>query len=163
MRKLRDITGVRFGKLTVLNAVSVPINDRKFRTKWNYICDCGKQKTVDGSSLTSGKTKTCNECLKPNISIGQQFGKFTVIKSIKVDEKKGSRTMWECRCECGNIRLVRGTILQKRVSHLCVKCLKSQDLTGRRFERLLVLKNVSDDGSAFVIVVPHQQYFTPIY
>jgi hypothetical protein len=49
MRKLRDITGVRFGKR---------------------------------------KTKTCNECLKPNISIGQQFGKFTVIKSIKVDEKK---------------------------------------------------------------------------
>jgi hypothetical protein len=88
MRKLRDITGVRFGKLTVLNAVRFPINDGKFRTKWNCICDCGKQKTVDGSSLTSGKTKTCNECLKPNISIGQQFGKFTVIKSIKVDEKK---------------------------------------------------------------------------
>jgi hypothetical protein len=146
MRKLRDITGERFGKLTVLNAVRVPIGDGKFRTKWNCICDCGKQKVVDGSSLTSGKTKTCNGCLQVDISIGQQFGKLTVIKSVKIHEKNSYRTMWECRCECGNIRLVRGTILQKRGSHSCGKCMKSQNLTGRRFERLLVLENAKEDG-----------------
>ncbi|MFK9092181.1 hypothetical protein [Bacillus salipaludis] len=48
-----DLTGKRFGKLVVLSAVQVPSGNNRYRTKWNCLCDCGKEKLIDGSALTT--------------------------------------------------------------------------------------------------------------
>lgn len=55
---MADLTGQRFGRLTVLE----PVTGRG-RTKWRCRCDCGRT-TVVGSAhhLTSGNTKSCG-CL----------------------------------------------------------------------------------------------------
>lgn len=62
--QLIDLTGQKFGRLTVLNR-NILINSRI--TKWDCLCDCGSPKTVDGSKLKSGHTKSCGcynlECI----------------------------------------------------------------------------------------------------
>ena len=51
---LKDITGMRFGKLTAVERVYVDNEP-----KWRCICDCGNEKITDIRNLTSGKTSSC--------------------------------------------------------------------------------------------------------
>lgn len=50
-----DLTGQRFGKLSVMDKIAPP----KGRTLFVCLCDCGKQVTLNGSDLQSGNTKSC--------------------------------------------------------------------------------------------------------
>lgn len=56
MGKLIDLTGKRFGRLTVLEKDSSGHNKP---TIWTCKCDCGKITKVDGHDLKRGKTKSC--------------------------------------------------------------------------------------------------------
>lgn len=51
----RDITGQRFGRLTVARRVEGCPD----QTKWLCRCDCGNERRVWKSSLTSGRTTSC--------------------------------------------------------------------------------------------------------
>lgn len=64
MPNLKDLTGQRFGKLTVIQRAS----NRGNKVYWLCECDCGNQKEIRGSSLTSNVTKSCGKCNNPNIS-----------------------------------------------------------------------------------------------
>lgn len=57
-----DLTGRRFGRLTVLKF------DKKvgLNSKWICRCDCGNEKSVFGNTLVVGSTKTCG-CLKQEL------------------------------------------------------------------------------------------------
>lgn len=49
MGKFIDLTGRRFGKLTVLG---IGGRDKNGQIKWLCMCDCGNQKIISGGSLT---------------------------------------------------------------------------------------------------------------
>ena len=53
--KKLDLTGQRFGSLTVLR----PAGNIGNRTAWACRCDCGQESIVSTSSLRTGHTKTC--------------------------------------------------------------------------------------------------------
>ncbi len=55
----KDLTGKRFGRLTVLEFVP---ND-KHHSHWKCICDCGNTCETDGEHLKNGITKSCG-CFK---------------------------------------------------------------------------------------------------
>lgn len=55
MSKLLNLEGRRFGKLTVLEQAE----HRGGRVAWRCICDCGEEKDILSTSLTSGKTISC--------------------------------------------------------------------------------------------------------
>ena len=57
---MKDITGMRFGKLTV---ISKSHKDNFDKWHWLCRCDCGNVTTVEGNRLRSGKTKSCG-CLQ---------------------------------------------------------------------------------------------------
>lgn len=106
-----DLTGQRFGKLTVLERDSRENHPGKRTAYWICKCDCGNIKVVEGNSLRSGKTKSCGcyrlEQLREAITldlVGQKFGKLTVISSVEtIIEPSGTRrTAYLCRCDCGN-------------------------------------------------------------
>lgn len=68
MRKVVDLTGQRFGRLTVLErAPNQMVNLKSGRkmsvTAWRCKCDCGGEKVIVGSSLKSGYTRSCG-CLE---------------------------------------------------------------------------------------------------
>lgn len=58
MRKAKDLTNVKFGKLTVLSRAE-NFNTGRNRVRWNCICECGNTSTVSRSNLMSGSTKSC--------------------------------------------------------------------------------------------------------
>lgn len=60
MSKLIDLTGKRFGKLTVLSRAE---NSKANTAKWLCRCDCGNTCIVYGSSLRRGQTQSCG-CLR---------------------------------------------------------------------------------------------------
>lgn len=142
MRKLRvpkiDLTGQRFGKLTVL--------DYAGDLKWNCVCDCGKTTTVKGKYLRNGDTKSCGCLQKASADAhvddltGRRFGSLTVI------ERAGhlhGRVSWLCQCDCGNTTVVTGRHLKSRHVVRCPEChdggmSRKYHLEGMRFGRLCV-------------------------
>ena len=62
MSKIQDLTGQKFGRLTVLKFDEIK-NKHYF---WICKCDCGKICSVESSQLKSGKTKSCG-CYKIDI------------------------------------------------------------------------------------------------
>lgn len=59
MPKFIDITGKKYGRLTVLER---DFSKGKKRTYWKCQCECGNQTIVDGVKLKNGSTKSCG-CL----------------------------------------------------------------------------------------------------
>lgn len=54
-RKLIDLTGIKFGRLQVLNkAASVNAG-----TLWSCVCECGNEKDILGHLLRRGQVKSC--------------------------------------------------------------------------------------------------------
>lgn len=75
----------------------------------------------------------------------QVFGRLTVIRQTSTAYKK--ELIWLCSCECGSVVSVRSAALRNGTTKSCgcsQKDIVSQrglkDITGQRFERLLVLE-----------------------
>lgn len=56
-----DLTGLRFGRLTV--TARYPQNNWRREARWQCLCDCGNGVIVVGINLRSGGTKSCG-CLR---------------------------------------------------------------------------------------------------
>lgn len=54
-----DLTGQRYGKLTVIGIAVDEVGKKK---KWLCLCDCGKEAIISSSNLRSGHTKSCIKC-----------------------------------------------------------------------------------------------------
>lgn len=68
MSKFKDITGQKFGKLTVLHK----LHNYKTGTGawWLCVCDCGNLKEVKGAELRRGTRKSCG-CSQGNLKHGK--------------------------------------------------------------------------------------------
>ena len=53
---------------------------------------------------------------------GMRFGKLTVVKRV---ENKANRVMWECKCDCGNVKNIRTDQLRGNVAKSC-GCLQAE-------------------------------------
>ena len=62
-----DMTGQRFGRLTVLKRAGT----KNRHSLWRCQCDCGKKTDVRSIDLTSGNTKSCG-CVKKNYALYQR-------------------------------------------------------------------------------------------
>lgn len=67
--KLIDLTGQKFGRLTVIDRAE---NGKGWRVRWNCLCECGNKAVVRTESLRSGHTQSCN-CLMKDIN-GTRIG-----------------------------------------------------------------------------------------
>jgi len=59
-RKVIDLTGKKFGKLTVIELADTDAGPKY----WKCVCECGNTKTVSGGHLKSGNVKSCGCFLK---------------------------------------------------------------------------------------------------
>lgn len=59
MSKVHDITGQRFGRLTVIGRAG---SNARGRAMWLCFCDCGRSLVVCGNALLRGNTRSCG-CL----------------------------------------------------------------------------------------------------
>lgn len=105
MERAADLTGQKFGRLTVIRRNGT---GKSGNALWECICDCGNIKTIAGKSLRNGSSKSCG-CLQKEIVsamgenlVGKKFGRLTVIEKsdCKILNRKNGR-IWKCRCDCG--------------------------------------------------------------
>ncbi len=59
MLKRNNLVGMVFTRLTVVSYAGKSCG----KSNWNCVCECGKEKVVRGTHLTSGKIKSCR-CLE---------------------------------------------------------------------------------------------------
>lgn len=118
------------------------------KIQWRCRCDCGNEKDILSTSLTSGHTQSCG-CLqkektsaanKRNIDlVGHRFGRLIVLSRSTTSAK------WVCRCDCGNLVEVTTTHLKTGHTKSC-GCLQKDiasevrgiNLNGQRFGLLTV-------------------------
>lgn len=62
--KRKDLTGKRFGRLTVIEYVGTKYdkNGGNAKAQWKCKCDCGNIRVVNSASLLLGRSKSCG-CL----------------------------------------------------------------------------------------------------
>lgn len=117
-RPARNLLGQRFGMLEVIKRDGAMPDGE---ATWICKCDCGNTKSIRGSVLVrKNGTKSCG-CLMGNpIDLsGKRYGALTVIKK---SENKGNKTMWICKCDCGNEAVVSGGNLQSGHTRNCLEC-----------------------------------------
>ena len=133
MPRKMDLTGQRFGKLTVLR----PAENIGSRTAWVCRCDCGREIALRSSALRSGNTKSCGcQCTKEHEGLtfmgsacfteqtprrrldltGRRFGRLTVLRPA---ENIGGKTAWVCRCDCGRESVIKTNSLREKRSASC--------------------------------------------
>ena len=103
----KDLTGQKFGKLTVLRQVEDLISKSgRHYDVWECECDCGNICTRQGNylkkTLKKNITPSCEECVAEDLT-GKKFGMLTVLYRVdKPKHLKREDTYWNCKCECGN-------------------------------------------------------------
>ena len=155
MGKTNDLTGQKFGRLTVIKR----IGRSKWRTPiWLCQCECGNIKDIRSKSLKNGETQSCGCLQKEKTSqisvknlIGQKFGKLTVL--YRAGPSNNREVIWHCKCDCGKEIDVVAHSLTTGNTKSC-GCLNKQlaseraliDLTGQKFGKLTVLYKSSNIG-----------------
>lgn len=81
--KIRDLTGQKFGLLTVVGLADTETR----KTYWVCKCDCGNMKTVRSDSLLCGAIKSCG-CLK------RKQDEINLVKNHR-HKMSGTRIYWE--------------------------------------------------------------------
>ena len=119
-----NMTGKRFGKWTVLCRDSTITNENNPNGKvyWICKCDCGTLKSVNGSSLRRGTSKSCGCESAKSLSnrntkdlTNKRIGKLTVLG--RTPYVPGHKLSWICLCDCG--KMVLYTTSQLRTYKSC--------------------------------------------
>ena len=104
--------------------------------QWWCRCECGNEKTIDQSSLTSGNTRSCgclwmdvmkSRCagiLDKTFSICEKFGTVTILEVVTKPSRNNGLGYFRCQCECGDRFSTNGKNLckyrdQSRCHTLC--------------------------------------------
>lgn len=93
MPPLRDLTGRKFGRLTVINRAE---SDTFGHARWNCLCECGKYHIVSGSNLLLGHVKSCG-CLNEELAGGR-------LRKHGMHGSRINRIWKEMRHRCNNVK-----------------------------------------------------------
>lgn len=150
----KDLTGCKFGKLTVIQ-LAEPIISKSGtkRKRWICRCDCGNETIVLDQNLKNGTAKSCGCINKPNL-IGQRFGRLTVIE--RASNSNADKARWKCLCDCGGYTIATTSSLRNGNTNSC-GCFRRDrineywdengtDLVGQRFGKLTVIKKSETRG-----------------
>lgn len=121
----RDLTGRRFGGLTVLHPDTPYVRPSGYRDpRWVCLCDCGATAAVSASNLIRGNSKTCGcaqratiltnnlhrvERLRSGVDmVGRVFGLLTVVSCSWVEDPKRGYLLCQCLCDgCERVVQIR--------------------------------------------------------
>lgn len=111
--RAKDLTGKKFGKLTVLYRTKDHVRESgRPIVMWHCKCECGNE--IDTSSnelLEKGKTHCgCTPKIIYKDITGQKFGKLTALY-ISGDYKDTKAKVWYCKCDCGSHINVKASYL----------------------------------------------------
>ena len=93
-RKCKDLTGQRFGNLVVLGRINDHINPNgEHVVMYRCKCDCGKEVSVRGGNLRSGKTQSCG-CKRREIGEKSKKTNSFIVDGNTVKVKLSNANEW---------------------------------------------------------------------
>jgi len=129
MNNLIDLTGMRFGRLTVIEKAPTEA-DR--RTRFLCLCDCGSVYTATSQALRRGTVKSCGCGRRKELS-GMRFGSLTAIErsdQFIIRKNYGKRYLWKCVCDCGCVVYRLPEKLRDSVDSACEACLEKRKVSA---------------------------------
>lgn len=151
MTRLNDLTGKRFGEITVIERADDYISPSGNKaTRWKCKCDCGNEFIVKSSRLTSGRVASCGCNELENLiseTIDKKFGKLTCMEYSHKEYGVGHFFKFKCDCRNEIIRNISRVRTGKINSCGCLRKENAreavfQDLTGKRFNYLTVIEYI---------------------
>lgn len=143
MGKALDLTGQKFGRLTVIERVGI----KNSKVMWRCKCDCGNYTETSTSSLRKGDSRSCGCLRRENVAkattsdlLGKRFGKLVVVERIG---SHNGNAVWKCKCDCGNYCDVVARSLVSGHTKSCgclVKLSRFNDIAWKRFGKLIAIK-----------------------
>jgi len=89
--------GDKFNRLTVISEAG----SRSGKRLYECLCDCGNKTQVLSTGLTRGNVRSCGCAAgRKKISIGQRFGRLTVLERIG---SRSGKSLYSCLCDCGRL------------------------------------------------------------
>ena len=154
--QINEMIGRQFNRLTVVARAEDKIRKDNARIRqWYVYCQCNKERVfiVNENSLMTGHTKSCG-CLMREKSAkigynnikditGQRFGSLVVIRRVENAVLSGGRrqdTQWECKCDCGNTKIVRRNQL---INNKCKSCGCITSFAEKRITSILLENKIS--------------------
>ena len=136
---MKEIVGQKFGKLMVIERTEERYTDGSIL----YLCrcDCGKFVKLTSSRLKSGHNKTCGDPIHQVKNLmGKKFGRLMVVDYVG---RKNRKTLWSCKCDCGNTTIADSNSLKheaivscgcKRIEGIAMgqKAIRSSDVDGTK-------------------------------
>lgn len=116
---------------------------RLYKTK----CKCGKVEGIRELVLFNNLRLQCSSCyfmeirvksvaaVSRDVSIGDKFGEWTVIKKFVTKTGKSSKYRNVCRCSCGTILMIVNKDLLNGWTKSCLECLKKRISSCRKRKR----------------------------
>ena len=112
----RDLTGQRFGELTVLEATDERIGGG---VVWLCRCSCGAICKVSRNNLVTGQTRSCGHAKRRDLT-GQRFGRLVAVRPIRWRSKaQPCSVAWLCKCDCGSVAIAALANLTKGLKSSC--------------------------------------------
>ena len=100
----RDLRGMVFGELTVLDKSETP--HKNGGTWWRCLCACGSEYEVPGTLLATGKRTHCGSRIheRKYRTVDISGKRFSSLVALYPTDQRDSRgfVIWHCRCDCGN-------------------------------------------------------------
>ena len=127
---IEDHTGKKYGRLTVIERAPDHIKPNgNTDTMWLCECECGTYVVKRGQYLKGSKCASCG-CWKSertaearrNDLTGLRFGSLTVVGFSHTHRTNGGDnavSMWKCRCDCGNTKIIRACSLTTGNTQSC--------------------------------------------
>lgn len=111
-----DMIGSKSGMLTILNFS----HKGSIGTYWNAQCECGNVKKISTAEFNRGRTPVLScGCYKPKRIIdlvGLRSGSLIV---LSFSCQKKSKSYWNCKCDCGNQKVIVGESLTRKLTTSC--------------------------------------------
>ena len=152
--KSKDLSKEKYEHFKAIKRIKPYTNSRN--AHWLCLCECGQYFISTSAHLNSGSCKSCGHLQKDKASqslkkyhednkgkpkvnyVGYKSGKLTVISFSHID--KNHHSVWNCQCECGNIKQIASPELAKKDTKSC-GCL-NQSYGSYKIEQILLKNNI---------------------
>lgn len=136
-RRVKDRTGLRYGRLTVIRFVGT---DASRRAMWECVCECGKKVIVSGCNLRPGRNISCG-CLRRELTSKLNYKHGYV-------HRKVYRVFHNMRLRCMNPKCSNYHNYGGRGIKICDRWQKFENFLGDMGEppEGLTLDRIDNDG-----------------
>lgn len=143
-----SLVGKVFGRLTVLERDLSKPTGHGYESYWICRCNCGKEKSILGRQLTSGKTKSCG-CLRSEIRTeknilditGKRYG---FVEALERTEEKNTHGSYIWKCWCHNCEQIYYCSTEALQSGRIVSCGCKHKSNGEiKIAKILMENNIN--------------------